>query len=382
MQLWVRREGEIEALNGLRSLAILFVFTYHSLVPAYAAFPGLESYAEYFKRGVDLFFVISGFLITEMLLRQERGSDGIVTFFARRTLRIFPAYYVFLVIVYLIYLYRFNSLSPSDPGYPILRALLANSWSDFFYLSNYFPGLHGHTWSLAVEEQYYLIYPFLFPLALKVRSRFLQAGGFIFLFLVPLAARVYYGSHLPYETAKDVTYYRFECRFDALLTGILCAWIYRRPFFKEIAKRSFFLSAGALLLLGLGFFLPPLLSPFVRMTYYFDLIYAGFALLLLASLAESSAVSRFFSSPIFRPLARLSYSFYLWHMAATLFAVHRLHLMIRPSELTVKHTGIIWAAGFAASLVCSIVSFYLVERPVLLFRYRFFAGKKKQSGSL
>jgi peptidoglycan/LPS O-acetylase OafA/YrhL len=168
-----REEHRVPALDGVRGIAILFVFLFHTR-PSPSLSGACHVWNSAFSllwSGVDLFFVLSGFLITGILLNTKDHPKYFVNFFARRTLRIFPLYYG--VLTGLFVLLPLLSLLPATP----LRELLSSEyyrrlWENqiwlWFYVQNFLqargnhqlPGL-GHFWSLAIEEQFYLIWPFL-----------------------------------------------------------------------------------------------------------------------------------------------------------------------------------------------------------------------------
>src|SRR5881628_2466461 len=139
------RSTHLPALDGLRAVAVFTVIVYHFGI---AAVPG--------DLGVSAFFVLSGFLITWLLLREHaaNGTVSLTRFYTRRVLRIFPAYYAFLALSFAIDHLR------HDPWSPALRN------SAIVYLINYFNAFNGHpntsiahAWSLAIEEQFYLLWP-------------------------------------------------------------------------------------------------------------------------------------------------------------------------------------------------------------------------------
>ena len=138
----------IPALDALRAASALLVILYHCGVPYIPA-----------SLGVTVFFVISGFLITWILLKEydQRGTISLRNFYGRRSFRIFPAFYVFWAIMIAATLFRHA------------HVLWGQALSSFFYVCNYYQGTHGYpssafsrTWSLAVEEQFYLLWPLLF----------------------------------------------------------------------------------------------------------------------------------------------------------------------------------------------------------------------------
>lgn len=144
--------GHNPALEGLRGVAIILVLLYHNF--------RFISYFNYGWLGVDLFFVLSGFLITGILLRTVDRKSYFKNFYARRTLRIFPLYYLTLILFILVF--------PNIKNFPLdLRYYVDHQWWFWTYLQNWclilyynsFSNALTHFWSLAVEEQYYLLWP-------------------------------------------------------------------------------------------------------------------------------------------------------------------------------------------------------------------------------
>jgi len=161
------RSGYIPGLDGLRGVAIIWVILFHALVAspdvASADYSLARRIAASGWLGVDLFFVLSGFLITGILFDAKNSANRARNFYARRILRIFPLYYLVLIIL------SFGIIVARRP-----------EWPNWIYLSN-IGGIHGiphgmpyqHLWSLAVEEQYYLVWPwliFLLPRVWAMRS--------------------------------------------------------------------------------------------------------------------------------------------------------------------------------------------------------------------
>jgi peptidoglycan/LPS O-acetylase OafA/YrhL len=155
----------IPALDGLRGIAIIMVILYH-----FIRFEPQGSFQELFKRisemgymGVDLFFVLSGFLISGILFSIYEKGQGLKQFFVRRVLRIFPAYFFLLILMF----YISPLFSTSIP----YELSLENSQYFWLYLLNFYIELNGfsaapyltHIWSLSVEEQFYLFFPFVLP---------------------------------------------------------------------------------------------------------------------------------------------------------------------------------------------------------------------------
>ena len=160
----------IPELDGLRALAIVGVLLFHLHVPG----------AEFGWAGVQLFFVLSGFLITGILLNSKARSDYFSRFYVRRTLRIFPIYFLLLGLVLVYALLRRLPYS----GFPWYAFYFQNYYIGWTSNHTQFPGLFAHTWSLAVEEQFYLLWPLivwvLSPRSLIAFCCMLIVGGLTF----------------------------------------------------------------------------------------------------------------------------------------------------------------------------------------------------------
>src|SRR5690349_12365341 len=162
-------EKRLPALDGLRGLAVLGVLIVHAKILLNTAPPfenALRTLSEFGAYGVDLFFVLSGFLITGILLDTRDSANYFRTFYARRFLRLFPIYYGYLLVIALVLPALHHAVRTSMEDY-------GGSWGWYLaYLSNWKAGhgasdpFLGHFWSLAVEEQFYLLWPamiFLVP---------------------------------------------------------------------------------------------------------------------------------------------------------------------------------------------------------------------------
>lgn len=210
----------LPALDGVRALAILAVLVFHFFQhrpPPGSAMEGLlRKLANLGSGGVDLFFVLSGFLITGILLDAKGRTHALRNFYMRRVLRIFPLYYGFLVVLYLLL-----PLARFTPAVPF-----ADQWWFWTYCSNlqatfsrHFTDGPGHFWSLAIEEQFYLIWPFL-ALRYPLRKLCFLCGGLIAGAVVMRAILL---------TSGFDPYYFTLCRMDALACGALIAASIRLP---------------------------------------------------------------------------------------------------------------------------------------------------------
>src|SRR5438477_6608379 len=198
-----RPGSRIHSLDGLRALSVSLVVLGH-LAKTTGAPRWLDSTGPYAHFGVRVFFVISGFIITHLLLQEHQQTSAIDlgAFYARRFFRIFPAAYVFMACMTVLL-------------WPTLTA--ADILSSFAYISNYRserPWVFGHLWSLAVEEQFYLLWPLALVLWFKMRVRIALAT----LIAAPLVRALLFALHY-----KEGAYLWFPSLADALATGCLLA---------------------------------------------------------------------------------------------------------------------------------------------------------------
>ncbi len=232
--------GRIPSLDGLRALSILLVIIGHArtTVPHLpfsvrrwaTAIPGNASL------GVTIFFVISGFLITHLLLREQQktGRISLPGFYVRRFFRIMPAYYTFLICLIVL---------PRLPHVSSFHWLWLDKYSlkmAALFLTNYSPHSFGewvgHTWSLSVEEQFYLFWPLLLSLAGR------KPGGWIAIGLILAAPMVRIGSWflVPHES---IFWHRIpillHTRVDSLMFGCATALFYSSASFQGIIRRAF-----------------------------------------------------------------------------------------------------------------------------------------------
>ena len=223
--------GRVLELDGVRGLAILMVLLFHAAL-YYKPAPGTTP--AYITRvlgfgwsGVDLFFVLSGFLIGGILLDQRASPTYFRTFYVRRICRIFPIYYL-LILCYVIPTWlgvesSLEALYKQDDRLPL--------WQYWLYLQNIGMAMNNAmdstfvlvTWSLAIEEQFYLLLPLLVRWT-PVRALPWLFGAFV---LSSPLLRLALFEPLPGDAYR--TYLLLPCRWDALFLGALCAWAVRTP---------------------------------------------------------------------------------------------------------------------------------------------------------
>lgn len=353
----------LPALDGIRGLAVLMVVAYHVGYVTHPAGPGVPlSYAPGGFAGVDVFFVLSGFLITGLLLeeRQRRGGISFGRFYARRAFRLLPALGV-LLLVHLAY--------AVSEGLPLRReaeALLSIT----FYASDISQSLHmfmpaelGHTWSLAVEEQFYLVWPTLLLILLAWRlrdsrlSRTLLPCVFVGTLLATNVARVLTWRTQGYPADYMMPY----CHADGLIIGCALAFLWRKGNLptRDAAAYGW---AGLVGLIGFTFLWAQ--GPHRVIIYFggFTLLALAAAGILNAALVGSRSLNNLLSWSPLRATGRVSYGLYLWH------------LMIL--EILVQHSMGLgrWSRailGLALSAAATLISWYCVEQPFLRLKSRY-----------
>jgi len=336
--------ARLSSLDGLRAIAIVLVVVEHAHhTPGFPPIDLQPWLGDYGRLGVTLFFVISGFLITTLLLREHesRGAISLKSFYLRRAVRIFPAFLAFMAFVV---------LSQALGWIELHRWDLAAA---FTYTVNYHPARSwpiGHLWSLSVEEQFYLLWPL--TMVLLSRRAALVAAAAVFLLAPCVRLWMERVSSLPLE-------YRDLEVFPAVADGIAigCVIAMLRPWL--LAQRWYLRATGpALLLVAL-----PLVAVANRFVGFaaVDLVGTPLALLAIALMVEASTrwtglVSALLNARPMVWLGTLSYSLYLWQQV-----------------LLDRHaTG--WYARFPQNVLLALAvacaSYFLLERPLLELRRR------------
>jgi peptidoglycan/LPS O-acetylase OafA/YrhL len=334
--------SKIPALDGLRAIAVFLVIFYHF---GFLWVPG--------GTGVTMFFVLSGFLITWLLLKENEkyGAISLKAFYRRRILRIFPAFYAYWVgLVFLLII----------AGKPVLWS---QAIASFFYLTNYYDAVFGdpntgfsHTWSLAIEEQFYLLWPFLF-------FRFRQDLRRMTIFLICVIGGVWLHRFILYsvfDVDQAYFYSAFDTRMDSLMVGCLLAVLLKRgmimSFWKTLCS-SLFMPLLVLALLAVSIYCGE-----VWFHRYRDVI--GFAveppliavfLVQMISLSSFSAL-KWIDWPVVRYLGGISYSLYLYQQI-TLDPVKKL--------LASMPVLVQWIAAVAVTVIIASISYHVIERPFL-----------------
>ena len=377
----------IPALDGIRGLAILMVLFFH--FTSYGGWsPNGFLEKAYFRAatagwaGVDLFFVLSGFLITGILFDTRNSGRFFQSFYARRILRIFPLYYAVLVVFFLVIPLLFDvgadyTQPQSDQvwywTYLINVKFSIDGWGHFIYL--------GHFWSLAVEEQFYLLWPlvvFSFPRRTLIRICYTCIAGALALRIGIAHMDVLLPSHLVPRDVLLPAYVLMPARMDALAAGALVA-LYRRnpqPTLNPRRSVAVLLASGTVLcalLLVLRRF-PPTVPATVTVGYSALAAFFAATINLTLQSPSGSRVDRALSAPVLRFLGRYSYALYVFHhpvvlwMRGTRFNVSELPLLFG-SRLPAQAAYFLVCLG--VSLALALLSWSLIESPFLRLKRAF-----------
>ncbi|SCK41755.1 Peptidoglycan/LPS O-acetylase OafA/YrhL, contains acyltransferase and SGNH-hydrolase domains [Variovorax sp. HW608] len=318
------RLGYVPAFDGIRAIAIAMVLVFHG-----GFHPAGGGYL-----GVDVFFVLSGFLITKLLAGEleQQGRLDVASFYGRRALRLYPVFLVVLACVTL----------PGRilwPGIPIgQHALLAGLYlNDYAQALHYVPTPLTYTWSLAVEEHFYVLWPLALPFVLRSRD---PVRLMLMLYLLVFMWRVFNMAMLGWEP----TYFRFDTRASGIVLGCMLALMPTQapPKYAGIVALILLLLAAAPGSWGLPYGLD-LALPVAEVC----------AAILVLSAFHSSHEARLLAWAPLAYVGRISYGIYLWH-APLMFWLREAGY----SRVTVLMAGTSMAVALAA------LCYHLIDRPV------------------
>ncbi len=346
--------GHIPSLDGWRAISIILVIFAHSLKSE--GFPDLlKPVFNYLtgELGVQVFFVISGFLITWLLIRErdKNGSVNLKSFYERRAIRILPVYIAFVIAMAVVQLFTTYHGSAAQ----WIRVIT--------FTANYAPAPPAmtHLWSLSVEEQFYLIWPACFLAAVKKGLDTYKLQRILVAVVIVSPVFRIMGK---YTETPLLGYMSFLTNCDLLAWGCLTAvvlWRNMNWFQSKLIRHQFLLTLMGLLCV----FLPIVLVRhqllgIITLPFRFTSAGIGVSILLLVSIFNfNKGFWRLLNLPMVRWLGILSYSLYLWH---------------RPFSVQPELFGLtnIWWMEFPALLLVSIsvasFSYYFLERPLLSFR--------------
>ena len=354
----------LPALDGVRAIAILMVIVYHAL----NGLPGATTSQNIFLKvaqqgwvGVDLFFVLSGFLITGILMDVESPVHALRRFYARRVLRIVPVYVAFLIFSLWI-APIVGTMHPEE----VAQLHREQLWY-WTYSFNFLIAFHtwqatsfplAHLWSLSVEEQFYLLWPFAALLLAPATLKRTALGCIV-------AAELCRVLFIALGAGGQVNFVMLPCRMDSLAAGAFLACAYRDPaLWKRVLRARWPMAVAAVI-------------PLVAIALYrgkfssqapLEQLFGFPAIIVLASVVIASAVEsgRGLSSPVLGLIGKVSYGMYVWHLVVMRMIVH---VQLSPDLASpqmwwvfylVRATGTICGA-----VVLALISWYVIERPFL-----------------
>ena len=360
----------LHGLDTLRAAAILIVMLYHlriqGLLPS-----ALEPLARVGWIGVDLFFVLSGFLIGSQLLRSfaHTGTLSLKDFYARRAYRILPAFLAVLLLYAAVPLWR------EAPGPSALWQYLTFTWN-LTLLGYPHDRAFSHIWSLCVEEHFYLLLPLLLIVFLRKPSLAKTIAVLLFLVLGGIALRAWMFHHiiLPADDEQRgllmmrFLYYPTYSRLDGLIAGVTLALVrtFRPAWWQRLSQHGNLLAltglaliAGALRLCAFDYPSPDLPA---SLLVAYPTLALGFGLLVASAASPRGRLTR--KLPGAATLATLAFSLYLTHKSVA----HATHLLL-PS-LTAEPDWRSAAIYLVACLAVASLLYIAVERPFLQLRAR------------
>ncbi|MCB9034070.1 MAG: acyltransferase [Chitinophagales bacterium] len=342
------------SINGLRAISILFVILGHIKLELYKI-PYLSTIFKKFyfltdgQLGVNIFFVISGFLITILLIseKEKHKSISIKNFYIRRVLRIFPAYYFLLLIYALLCILHIISI-------PIQSWLTALTYTK--YLNWQLDWYTGHAWSLSIEEQFYLFWPLTFLLNKRTQI------AIILLILVACPLFRVYGIISEHTWNNGLTIFQ---RLDAIAIGCLAAFNYK-VLTKFIVKAGHYI----VIIVVLYFILFPYLEYINRvfslhMNLFIVTFFGSFGtftnliilfLLIYSINIKNSIAFKLLNNKLLNFIGIISYSLYLWQQ-----------LFVADTAFGMK----IFPYNIILIILCSLISYYVIEKPFLKLKKKF-----------
>jgi peptidoglycan/LPS O-acetylase OafA/YrhL len=334
----------IPSLDGLRAVSVAMVIFAHAvgLQPGRGAFFPFPQLSWLGQSGVDVFFVISGFLITYLLVRENeaKGKISLKNFYFRRFFRIFPPFYVYLAVVIILWSTGMVAQHPRD-----VVSAATYTWD---YRRNGQDWLLGHTWSLSVEEQFYLVWPPCLLFLSKKSCTYLALGAIL---LSPISRALTYFLVPSWRGAVGIM---FHTRLDTIMFGCALALLWKEERFNRWADKLlnpllFTFSVVYILILA------PCLSARFEGRYEWPVGYTLRGLfisivLLYVVRKPISLPGRILNLGFLRHVGIISYSLYLWQQMFT------------------GPYSFLFPLNIFAIFACAELSYFLVERPSLGLR--------------
>jgi peptidoglycan/LPS O-acetylase OafA/YrhL len=363
---------KLYGLDHLRAFAIIFVFLFHYFILSGGQPEWLPSFAKFGWTGVDLFFVLSGFLISSQLFGQIKKGQIISfkQFFLKRFFRILPTFWITVGLYYCFHIFREKEALPPVWKFLTFTQNLGLNLKDF--------GTFSHAWSLCVEEHFYLFLPIIL-ISLQFSKLFSKSYWLIIvLFLFGFAIRIYSFEELYLPKINDENnwmywykyiYYPTYNRLDGLLVGVSIAGIYQ--FLPNIWSKisnlgNYFLIFSLIILMG-AYFLCENMQSYYSSVFGFPLIAIGYGFMVTGAICPSSFLFKW-NSKVTTFIATLSYAIYLIHKGV----IHMTHQLLADFKIESNLLLII-------CIIACVSSAYLlnwsVEKPMMKLRNKIIKQK-------
>lgn len=388
--IFFRKQGRFTQIDGLRALALLWAFSFHIILLFAEVLPRHET-IEIFSRNqltwllhghfsIDIFFIISGFLIGDLLIKEIEKTQclNFSRFYLRRLMRLAPVYYAIMALLYL-----FTVVTAEG------SIIISHAWTNFFYINNFIPFLNQFmpwTWSLAVEEQFYLLAPLIiFIIFVKKLNPIwsiitLILAGFIINITISQNAQIplYYIVHPVLQTPTtdfygyyDLMYNKFYTRYVALLLGVLLAYSIRQTWFNKLFSSNIFAMIVVIFVIGLMKLIfqqidyeiatQPMENIFMATYRYWFAI--GITLLIALAFSNSFIgqwLKKILSLNLWFPIAQLSYVAFLIQPVIIVLVMRQ---MYHGQHINFRDIIIIWTLSAFFIFIISIFFHLFIEKP-------------------
>ncbi|MCB1138246.1 MAG: acyltransferase [Leptospiraceae bacterium] len=384
-------KGDIAPLNAPRALGIFAVMTGH-LAQTLEHHDRILNFSPYWKniydnasQFMDLFFVLSGFLIAGPLIARLEAAKPFRfgEYFVKRTFRIFPAFYIFITLYAFVLFPAVAHKTGMENAAQEISDTQFRALFEYLYLSNYFQGIQYHTWSLALEEQFYLTIPFFLAFVYIRMPQGRRTPLLIFLYFLPLIYRIW--AHFTVMTEVPSSgqemvdayhkyiYHPFHGHADSLIMGVIIGRLHvtraadLEAFFGRKRLNAVILSVTTVCIVCMTLLINEFEYGFLNQVIrfnVFNLYYAYFLLLLVYR--PDFWLSKLFSWKIYSAPAKLTYTTYILHVVGSLPVTAALIGL----KGYVKHEHVFFYGLASGAFVMLLAYFYylVAERPFMILR--------------
>jgi len=342
----------IPELDGLRAIAAFAVMFFHLHIPGFSL--GWS--------GVYLFFVLSGFLITSILIDSKDQPNYFLRFYTRRSLRIFPIYYITLVLALALVIALIQNQNISD--FPQYLLYLQNNILAWKQWSVNFPGFMNHTWSLAVESQFYLIYPLVI---FYLKEKYLLIVSVIIVILSFLLRIVLF---MAFPTNPNLLFAISPTAIDSLTMGAILAIIIKKKYISQFEKStnnaqlSLWTILFTLIMLiaiitktGVSNYWSPSLWGRINVNLLtITVMSIFFASLISYIISTKTIINSILNLPPLNHLGKISYGLYLYHFPVFSF--------FQPFHKYISNIYIYYLLSIILAYVTALLSWLIIEKPI------------------